>query len=227
MLRFGKSEAVIIVIHEVLTLEIALTFEAVGVDFLVVAGAELPQAIHWAEHLSHSRLIVPLSALHQEEALHALAPQLQYVQTTWGRELPEWFLEGVRAGSVTWILDGVPADPDDDPAWVAGRLAEHAPILPAWAEIDLDSGYEDAWPLLLRPNEVDLEVCDLNALAGRTPLVFRLPLDLQRCDEMRSELLHAHGWSLSLSKSASAEDLDQLLHVVRYLRGVGSESPST
>lgn len=213
----------VIVVHEVWTFGVAEALAAAGVDIVVLGTSEL-QAERWVQRWDRkpprARLVVALDQTQPGVDTDVIPSQLQCVQTTWGPEPPGWLLEGVRNEEFTWILDSVPVELDDDPAWLAGRLTEHAPILPAWAELDLNSDNVDAWPLLRESRDYEIGVRDLDELAARTPLVFRVPLDLHRFDEMSSLLPHAHGWSLTLPASAGLEDVNEVIRVVRYVRGV-------
>lgn len=205
----------IVVVHGVRTPESAEALATAGAEVLIVAARDLLDGWgtgRWAAALPRGQLAMALSDAAGPE-IADVASRIRYVQTTWGNEPPAWLLESVRNGTLTWILDAVPADLDDDPAWVAARFKEYAPHLPAWVELDLNASYEDAWPLLMELRDDELDIRDVDDLAAHTRLVFAISRNVDRFAEMRHRLPHAYGWSLTVASEDQA-GLDDVLRML-------------
>lgn len=196
-----------VMVHGVASPEEAARFVALGADVIgVVLGAggravDDPTARAIRAVLGPARLCVegaqgppdPDRVAGLGAALAALA---------WGREAPGW-AEGLARAGVGRVLARVPADEDDDPAWVAGRIAE-APDA-AFATVELCPGLADGWPLLTDGGRTgELTAADLDALAARHPLRFSGPFRLGDVAEIRATLPHAAGWVFALADGRGA-----------------------
>ncbi|WP_309896817.1 hypothetical protein [Archangium sp.] len=123
---------------------------------------------------------------------------VQVVQVPWGTEVPRTWRQALAQASVEWALVRVPADEDDDPAWVQARMEEAGTPPPAWTQVEICPSLEDGWRVIRDASENELDARDLDALAAKLPSLFSLRLRLDDVEEVRSRLVHARGFSFTL-----------------------------
>lgn len=203
----------VIHVHGIATLEEARVLESLGVDWIGVmvgktaAGRILEghQARAIAAALKHARLCVePEEGVETLEASMALDMGAGAVQVPWGLDVPRTFRESLAQVGIPWALARVPADEDDDPAWVQSRLSEAGAPPPEWSQIEICPSLNDGWRVLGEPSEDELDILDLDKIASKFPLLFALPPDLQDFDEAARRLPHARGFSWSLADELGA-----------------------
>jgi len=201
-----KRELVIHV-HGVASPEEAEQLESLGVDLIGVVVGERAMgrvitrddAHAIAACLKRARLCMELlgeASLLEPQAARKMG--VQVVQIPWGTEVPRTWRQALAQASVEWALVRVPADEDDDPAWVQARLEEAGTPPPAWTQVEICPSLEEGWRVIRDASENELDARDLDALAAKLPILFSLPLRLDDVKEVRSRLVHARGFSFTL-----------------------------
>jgi hypothetical protein len=212
--------------------EEAEQLELLGVDLVGVVlgertvgrviGRDGAHAI--AARLKRAQLCVePLGGASALEAKAAKQLGAQVVQVPFGTEVSRAWRESLAQVGVQWALVRVPANEDDDPAWVRERLQEAGSPPPTWTQVELCPSLDDGWRIIREPNENELDARDLDVMAAEFPVLFCLPLSLDNLSEVRRGLSHARGFSFvlgdNLGKSPGAHrvTLDQVRVLLRRL----------
>lgn len=201
------KRGLVIHVQGVASPEEAEQFELLGVDLMGVVvgertrgrviGSDDAHAI--AARLKRARLCVePLGGPSALEAKAAKRMGAQVVQVPWGTEVSRAWRESLAQEGVEWALVRVPADEDDDPAWVGARLEEAGTPPPTWTQMEICPSLDDGWRIIREPNENELDARDLDAIAAESPVLFSLPLSLDNIREVRRGLSHARGFSFAL-----------------------------
>jgi hypothetical protein len=143
------------------------------------------------------------------------------VAVAWGHDVSASWRTALAGAGIEWALVRVPADDDDDPAWIESRIVESDTPRPAWVELEICPNLEDGWSVIAEPNDSDLETADLEALAQTHAIVFSLALRPDQAVSVRNTLTHARGFSFTLDGDgvigAHRYDRDTLAAVLTYL----------
>lgn len=207
------KHGLVIHVHGVASPEEAEQLESLGVDLLGVVVGERAKgrvissdtAREIAACLKRAQLCVePLGGAAALEPKAAQRMGARVVQIPWRMDVPRAWRESLVREGIEWALARVPADEDDDPAWVRSRLEEHGAPPPTWTQVELCPSLDDGWRVLREPNENELDARDLDALAAATPLLFSLPLRLDDVGEVRQKLRHARGLSFTIEDPLGA-----------------------
>ncbi|WNG21339.1 hypothetical protein [Cystobacter fuscus] len=201
------KRGLVIHVHGVASPEEAEQLESLGVDLIgVVVGERATgrviardDAHAIAACLKRTRLCVELlgeASLLEPQAARRMG--VQVVQVPWGTEVPQTWRQALARAGIEWALVRVPADEDDDPAWVRARIEEAGTPPPAWTQVEICPSLEDGWRVIRDASENELDARDLDALAAKLPLLFSLPLRLDEVKEIRRGLFHARGFSFTL-----------------------------
>jgi len=213
----------VIHVHGVASPEEAEQLEALGVDLIgVVVGEPVSGRVLGRDNaraisarLKQARLCVePLGGAAALDAKEARRIGARVVLVPWGLEVPQAWRKSLAQAGVEWALMRVPADEDDDPAWVRARLEEVGAPPPAWTQVEICPSLNDGWRVIRESNENELDARDLDALAKKAPLLFSLPLPLDEVGDVRRGLSHARGFSFSI-----ADDLGEAPGAHRFTQG--------
>ncbi len=226
------KRGLVIHVHGVATPEEAEQLESLGVDLIGVVvgerttgrvlGRDSASAI--GARLKRARLCVEPADGEEwldVEVLRRMGAHV--VQVPWGPEVSRTWRESLAQAGLDWALVRIPADEDDDPAWVRSRLTEAGPPPAAWTQVEICPSLADGWRVIREPNEDELDARDLDALAAGTPILFSLPLSLDQVDDVRRELRHAWGFSfaladdLGMAPGAQRFTLEQVYALLRQL----------
>ncbi|HZH17753.1 MAG TPA: hypothetical protein VE057_25590 [Archangium sp.] len=202
------KHGLVIHVHGVASPEEAEQLESLGVDLMgVVVGERAAGRVIAREdahaiagRLKRARLCVELlgeASLLEPEAARRMG--VQVVQVPWDMEVPQAWRQALAQASIEWALLRVPADEDDDPAWVRTRMEEAGPPPPAWTQVEICPSIENGWRVIRMPNENELDARDLNSLAAKFPVLFSVSMPLGEVQEIRRALHHARGFSFTLA----------------------------
>ena len=165
VLTLGEKATIIVIhVHGVASPEETEQLESFGVDLIgVVVGEratgrviDRDDAHVIAACLKRARLCVELlgeTSLLEPRAARRMG--VQVVQVPWGTEVPQTWRQALAQASVEWALVRVPADEDDDPAWVRARIEEAGTPPPAWTQVEICPSLEDGWRVIRDASEID------------------------------------------------------------------------
>lgn len=148
----------------------------------------------------------------------------RWAQVPWNDPAPEAWREQLAVGGVGWVLGRVPADEDDDPEWVVHRWTDYGKPGPDWVHVEIFPSLTDGWPLLQELSVDEVDAADLDRMAAERPIVFSLPLTVERAPQARALLPHAHGFALTLAglhgevPAATTLDEREVLRLLQALR---------
>lgn len=154
----------------------------------------------------------------------ALRTGARWVQTSWGPPVAVAWRQQLAEYGIGWVLSRVPANEDDDPEWVRGRITEYGNPAPVWTHVELCPDLEDGWPMLREANTDELDLSDVDRMAEQLPIVVSAPLTVERLAELRALLPNVHGVALTLAgcnggiPGAALTNVDDTLAIVSALR---------
>ena len=197
----------VIHVHGVTSPEEAERLESLGADLIGLIVGERAKgrvvtrndAHAIAACIKRARLCVEFpgeASLLEPQA--ALRMGVKVVQVPWGTDVPQTWRQALAQANIEWALVRVPADEDDDPAWVRARVEEAGTPPPAWTQVEICPSLEDGWRVIRDASENELDARDLDALAAKFPILFSLPMRLDDVKEIRRGLFHARGFSFTL-----------------------------
>jgi hypothetical protein len=200
------KQGLVIHVQGVASLEEARQLESLGVDLISVFIGErtagrvlgLQDARAISAGLKEAKLCVesPSGKLLPADAARQTGAQV--VQVPWGQEVPRAWRESLAKERLQWALVRVPADEDDDPAWIRTRLEDAGAPPPVWTQVEVCPSLDDGWQIIRESNENELDARDLDSIAAEAPLLFSMPLLTVNINEVRQRLHHAKGFSFTL-----------------------------
>lgn len=196
----------VVTVYGVVSTDEARQFESAGANVIGTFLGELPRgrivdeatALSIARSLSSAHLCVEALTSTRIEPEAVLRTEARWIQTPWGPPAPAEWRHRLAELGVGWVLARVPANEDDDPTWVHGRMVEYGEPAPAWVQVELCPDLEDGWPIVREPNPDELDIEDVDQIAAKVPLVVSVPMTTERLVELRALLPHVHGVALTL-----------------------------
>lgn len=222
----------IITVYGVASPDEARRLESAGADVIGVLLGDRPdgQVLDDESALLISRAVTDADILVESRAITLMDPAVarrlsaRWIQVPWNELAPEAWREQLAVDGIGWVLGRVPADEDDDPEWVVNRWTGYGSPAPDWVHVEIFPDLTDGWPILQEPSPDEVDAADLDRAAAERPIVFSLPLTVERAVKVRALLPHAHGFALTLAghhgevPGATTLDMDEALRLLEALR---------